>query len=183
MSGNEQCVFALVASQRYYDSDESRWEYYDGLAGLFYSASAAIEAAKAISDIDPKRLDATKKKGGVDNWFVIEGEALFDGLFTTPECSERTDICGWSVVPLKLGGLSLKYSNPEEHERKVKAHYKAIGVITSDPEALPTVERVNYPDMTNAELRAEIQRRGLSAPAKANKNRLIDILTKGGLDA
>src|SRR5690606_37309032 len=53
----------------------------------------------------------------------------------------------------------------------------------TDPEALPTVERVNYPDMTNAELRAEIQRRGLSAPSKANKDKLIEILTKGGLDA
>lgn len=64
--------------------------------------------------------------------------------------------------------------------------------LTTESEGTPlpafdaTVEREAGPDygtLTNAELRAEIEQRGLTAPSKASKARLIEILTKGGLDA
>lgn len=64
--------------------------------------------------------------------------------------------------------------------------------VTTESEGTPlpefdaTVEREAGPDynrMSNSELRAEIEQRGLAAPAKANKAKLVEILTKGGLDA
>lgn len=108
--------------------------------------------------------EVARKRLAPDGWLIVHDVIL-------PAVKEG----------IRQAGLDMPFFFFDEEGRGLGVWHKSS--FNPMLEFATPIEAPDYSAMTNAELKAEIERRGLDVPARANKAKLIDVLTKGGANA